>query len=499
MASPLSSPSRFSVDEMAFRPGLMALRVASSLAVIAAVTLGCSRVIPLGAPTAGFFYLVAIVVIARGWGLWEAIAASAGALLGFDYFFLKPFGSFAVHDRANIEAFIGFLSAAAAVSFLAARPSRSENSIDRQREMESLYALSRAILLIDPARAVAKRIAYHIAQIFQVPAVVLYDRQSGEIHCDGPEDLPGIEDKLRQSAVHGTLFQDEERQTVIAAVRLGGAPIGSIALRGAKLSDGALHALCNLVAVGLERVRGQEAANRAEAAQQSQEFKSVLLDAIAHEFKTPLTSIKAAATALLSGSVENAPERRELISIVDEEADRLRRLVGEAIQMARLEAGKSQMSRVLHAAPDLVDAALEPLRPMMEGRELRISVQPDLPFVLVDADLLGLAIRQLVDNALKYSPPRAPVTIGCRAAGGRVLISVSDLGPGIPEMDQFRIFDKFFRSPAVSGQVVGAGMGLAIARKILEAHAGDIRVQSKLGKGAEFVISLPVSGQEMHV
>ncbi len=477
----------------------MALRIAGALVAIGAVAAACSRVVPLQAPTAGFFLLVAIVVIARGWGLWEAIAASVAALTGFDYLFLGPSGSFSLHHRASIEAFVGFLAAAAAISLLAARPSRSGDSIDRQREMESLYALSRAILLVDPMRAVAKQIAYHIAQIFQFPAVALYDRQSGEILYGGPEDLPGIEDKLRQAAVQGTLFQDEKSRTVVTGVRLGGGPIGSMALCGPKLSDGALHALSNLVAVGLERVRGHEAANRAEAARQSQELKSALLDAIAHEFKTPLTSIKAATTALLSGSVDKALEQRELISVVDEEADHLGRLVGEAIQMARLEADKSQMSRELHPARALVDAALAPLRPMMEGRELRVRIQPDLPFVLVDAELLGLAIRQLVDNALKYSPPHTPVTVGCRAAEGRLLITVSDFGPGIPEADQFRIFDKFFRSPAISGHVVGAGMGLAIARKILEAHAGNVRVQSKPGEGAEFVISLPASSQEMPV
>jgi two-component system, OmpR family, sensor histidine kinase KdpD len=494
-----SCSSRSPVYPLALRFAPMALRIAGALIAIAAVTFGCIRIVPVGAPAAGFFYLVAIVVIARGWGLAEAVAASVAALAGFEYFFLHPSGSFTLNQPISIEAFIGFLAAATAVSFLAARPSRSDSAIDRQREMESLYALSRAILLVDPARPVAKQIAYHIAQIFQFPAVALYDRHSGEILSGGPEDLPGIEDKLRQAAMQGTLFQDEESETLVNAVRLGGGPIGSMALRGAKLSDGALHALSNLVAVGLERARGQEAANRAAAAQQSQELKSALLDAIAHEFKTPLTSIKAAATALLSGSVGKAIEQRELISIVNEEADRLRRLVGEAIQMARLEAGKNQISRELHSAPALIDAALEPLRPMMDGRELRIRVQPDLPFVLVDMELLGLAIRQLVDNALKYSPPDAPVTIGCRAADGRVLITVSDFGPGIAETDQLRIFEKFYRSPAVSNNVVGEGMGLTIARKILDAHSGDIRVQSKPGEGAEFVISLPVCCQGMPV
>ncbi|HLI34473.1 MAG TPA: DUF4118 domain-containing protein, partial [Terriglobia bacterium] len=259
--------------------GRIAVRLLGVLATVAAITLVSFSALRVSATAAGLFYAVGIVVIARVWGLTEALLSSILAFLAFDYFFLPPVGTFTISRPMDWWALVAFLIAAIAANRLSSHGAESQRIDDRQREMEGLYALSRAILLMDPARPVAKQVAFQIAQIFSFPAVALYDRASGEILRAGPEDLPAIEDKLRQAAVQGTLFQDAESQTVVTAIRLGGEPIGSIALRGMPLSDGALHALSNLVAIGLERVRNQEMANRAEAARQSQELKSTLMDA----------------------------------------------------------------------------------------------------------------------------------------------------------------------------------------------------------------------------
>jgi two-component system, OmpR family, sensor histidine kinase KdpD len=383
------------------------------------------------------------------------------------------------------------------VTLFVPRSHRAEDSIDRQKEMESLYALSRAILLMDPVRPVAKQMAYQIAQIFKFPSVLLYDRITGDTLCAGPQDMSGMDDKLREAAVLGTLFEDRSNKTIVAAVRLGGEPIGSVAIRGATLSDSALQALTNLAAIGLERARAQEVAHRAEATRQSQELKSTLLDAIAHEFETPLTSIKAAATALRSGSFNKVLEQRELISIVDEEADRLSRLVRDAIQMARLEGAKSQISLELCPICALVDAALAPIKPALEGRKLVVNLQQDLPAVMVDTELVGLAIRQLVDNALKYALPNTPITIDGTAAEGKAFICVSEEGVGTSETNQARNFERAFPGPWNHPQEAGAGMGIAIARKIVQVHGGDIRVQSRPGEGTEVVMALPAASQEI--
>lgn len=473
------------------------MRFIGPLVIVAAITLVFFSPIPITATAAGFFYLAAIAGIAASWGFAESLAASLAALLCLDYFFLPPFRSFSITTPRALEGFIAFLAASIAVSFFAARPARRAPEESRpQLEMERLYALSRAILLMDAARPVAKQMAFQIAQIFELPAFALYDRESGEIARAGPEDMPGIEEKLREAAVRGTLFHDQALRLTVTAIRLGGGPIGSMALRGGAISDGALHALSNLVAIGLERVRGQEVANEAEAARQSQELKSTLLDAIAHDFKTPLTSIKAATTALLSSSVPKLLERNELVSIIDEEADRLSRLVTEVIQMARLEGGKTQLTRESHSAGSLIRTALGSMQSQLEGREVRLSVAPNLPLVSADTDLIAVALRQLIDNALKYSPPRSPIVVSARMGERSAVISVADCGQGISESQQRRIFEKFYRAPAEGEPVAGTGMGLTIARKIMDAHSGRIWVESKPGQGSEFFISIPIARQE---
>jgi two-component system sensor histidine kinase KdpD len=497
MVAPVQSKSDRVSGGLRHEAGLTLLRLLAALALILATTFVAFHLFPVNATTAGFCYLVAILVVAARWGLLESTVASVAALLCYNYFFLPPIRTFTIADPQNWVALFAFLATAITASQVSARAKRrTREAVDRRREMERLYALSRAILLTDHRQPVAKQIAKQIAQTFDFPAVALYDRASGEIHHAGPEDLADVDDKLREAAVRGTLFQDESGGKIVTAIRLGGEPIGSLAFSGASLSDAALQSLSNLVAVGLEKARGQEAANRAEAARHSEELKSTLLDAIAHEFKTPLTSIKAATTALLSDFATKLQDQHELVTIIDEEADRLARLVTEATQMARIEGGKFQLNRELHFANTLISAALQQMKPLADSREVKLEFENDLPPLFVDAELIQLAIRQLIDNALKYSPPATSITIGARVSESGVAISVTDQGPGIPPEEQSKIFEKFYRTSHDRHQVTGTGMGLTIAREILRAHGGDTWVKSSPGHGAEFCLWLPVPARE---
>lgn len=467
------------------------------LAIIAGITFTYFWLIPVNHTTVALTYLLAVLSLASYWGLPEAATASVVAVLCFNFFFLPPVGTFNIADAQNWVALFAFLAASIIASQLSATArQRTLEAVERQREMERLYALSRAILLTDTSQPVAGQIAQQLAQIFGCQGVMLLDRYTGEIHRAGPADLSSAEDKLREAASEGTLIHDDASQTEITAIRLGGQPIGSLAIQGASISGAALQAIVNLVAIGLEKVRGQEAANRAEAARQSDELKSTLLDAIAHEFKTPLTSIKAAASALLSSKNAWLQNERELVTIVDEEADRLSTLVTGAIQMARIEAGRIQLNRELHSAPGLLSAAVRQMESITDGRDVVVRADTDLPLVRVDGELVQLVIRQLIDNAVKYSPPGSALSVSARRKDGAVLISVGDQGPGIPPMETSRIFEPFFRDPHTRQKVTGTGMGLAIARQIVLAHQGNIWVESQTGKGSEFFISLPAGPRE---
>jgi two-component system sensor histidine kinase KdpD len=476
---------------------LLGVRIAIVIGIIAAITAVCFRIVPVNATTAGFAYLVAILFIAARWGLTEALVGSFAAVGCFNYYFLPPIRTFTVADPQNWVALIAFLATSITAShFSTQAKKRTLEAMDRQREMEKLYALSRSILLIEPSRPVPKQLAMQIAQSFAADAVTLYDRDSGEFFRAGPEDFHDSDGRLKQAAVEGTLFRDAATHSLVTSVRLGARPIGSLGIHGVALSDSALQGLSNLVAIGLERLRVQDAASRAEAARQSDELKSTLLDALAHEFKTPLTSIKAASTALLSTNALKPEQQRELLSIVDEETDRLSVLVTEAIQMARIEAGRVILRRESHTVQELVESALEKLRSVVEDRDVQVHIAAGLPPVWVDGELIEVALRQLIDNALKYSPAGSSISITAESKNNRVIVSVTDHGQGIPEAEQTRIFEKFYRAEASRQQIPGAGLGLVIAREIIHAHGGEIWVESKPGEGSTFQFTLPPSTKE---
>lgn len=480
---------------MNVRPSVFALRLTASLGAIAAITWICSRTIQVNALTAGFAYLLGILGIAATWGLIESVIASVAAMLCFNFFFLPPVGMFTISDPQNWVALIAFLCTALVASHLSDREkTQAAEATRRQGETEQLYALSRAILLTDPSQPVGSQAARHIAEIFDCPGVALLDAKTSEVYRGGADDLPGVEPKLKQVAVQGGNIS--EPPLFISAILLGGQPTGSLAMKGLSLSDGARQALLNLVAIALERVRSEEAANRADAARQSEEFKSTLLDAIAHEFKTPLTSMKAASTSLLADVPGLSPHSRELVSIIDEETDRMNQLVTEAVRMSQIDAGKLRLERDALDVAALLHRVMEPFAAQCAGRAIRVHASPELPRAFADPELIALALRQLVDNALKYSPPASPISVSADLEGERLVIRVEDRGPGVPERERSRIFDKFYRPSRATDRVPGTGMGLYIAREIFRAHGGDLWIEDADGDGSEFCAALPLPKKE---
>jgi two-component system sensor histidine kinase KdpD len=477
--------------------GRLALQILISLGLVAAITVTFVRLIHANATTVGFSYLIVILMIASTWGFIESTVASVVAMLCFNYFFFPPIGTFAVADPHSWVALFAFLATSLTASQLSVRAKRrTKEAVDRQREIERLYTLSRSILLTEPTQPLAKQIARQIAQLFGFSVVAVYDRNSGETYRSDSGGLPDIEAKLRNAALQSAVFEDPTGKVIVTPVRLGAESIGSLALQGASLSDAALQSLLNLVAIALEKVRAQEAVNRAEVTRQSEELKSTLLDAIAHELKTPLTSIKAVTTDLLDPASGLQQQYRELVTIADGGADRLSRLVTEAIQLARIEGGKFTLNKEIHFPSSLVSGVLRQMKSLTEGRDIKLDVPEELPAVMVDAELVQMVIRQLIDNALKYSPAAGSITIRAQAVNGQMNISVSDQGPGIPQSEQARIFERFYRNVKDHPRIKGTGMGLTIAREILRAHGCEIWVKSIPGKGSEFCFSLPIAPKE---
>jgi len=341
------------------------VRTLAALVIIFVVTAALRITTAINPTTAGFAYLITILLIAARWGIRESIAASIAATLCFNYFFLPPLGTFHIRDHQNWISLTAFLVTA---------------------------------------------------------------------------------------LVAGQLSQIARRSHDLAA--------------------------------------------RADAARQSEQFKSTLVDAVAHEFKTPLTSIKAATSTILSSEHLTSAQQHELLTIIDQEADRLSSLMKEAFHLARADSEKMHLSRKLCDVRNLLAETLRQSAPNLAGREVQTFYGDELPLINVDGDVLIVALKQLIDNAAKYSPRETPVRIVAEASLDSVLVRVHNHGSGLTEAEQSRIFERFYRSSATSNGIPGTGIGLSIAQEIAKAHGGFVNVESGPGMGTEFCLRLPVARTE---
>ena len=457
--------------------------------LVAATSAVCAYVIPVNATTAGFAYLIVVLAVAARWGFIEAVVTSVTAVLGLNYLFFEPVGTLNVADPHNWVALVAFLVTSVVAGHLSNRLKRQTAEIaGRQRETEQLYAFSKAMLLMDTSLPAGLQTAERVAETFQCAGVSLFDSSSGNIYKTGAIREAEIDDSLKRTASDG-VRRTAKDDVVILPIALGSRPIGSLALKHLTCSEGVLQALVNLVAIALEREQSASIASQAEAARQSQEFKSTLLDAIAHEFKTPLTSIKAASTSILSGSPRPTGPLRELADIIDEEADRLTTLVTDAVRISQIEAGHVRIEKRPVKLSSFIREIVTPYINRAEGRSITVDVADELPLVPMDPQLIALALRQIVDNAIKYSPSDSPVLVRGCANNGNVEIRVIDAGPGVAAQDRDRIFERYYRRKSARETVPGTGIGLYVAREIVRAHGGELSLRNPQ-RGAEFYISL---------
>lgn len=476
--------------------GQRALKLFLSIAGVAGLTFVLRNVASVNATTAGFAYLLLVLLIAVTWGFAEASISSVTATLAFNFFFLPPVGTFTITDPQNWIALFSFLTTALIASRLSTEARRRAlEALARQADLERLYTFSRAILLIEGDTLFPKQLVRQLAEVFQLAAVVLFDRRSDEFHRAGPSDFEGLEDQLRDAALQGTAFADPTRSRIITAVRLGSEPIAGLAVQGAQMPDSVLQGIANLVAIGLERARAQELTAQIDAARESEKLRTTLLDAMAHEFKTPLTSVLAVTTSLLANPDQPRETRIELLSIADEEARRLEELISDAVEMGRLDTAEIRLNLELTNVSEIVNDVVQSMRRGIENRPVKVVAEEHVPPIAVDQRLLKLAIKQLIDNALKYSPPDTPIFIRVGISERMLVLAITDSGKGIPVHEQGRVFERLYRSPAIQHSIPGSGLGLSIAQSIVQAHHGDLKVSSRPGE-TTFRLRLPLQEGE---
>jgi two-component system sensor histidine kinase KdpD len=467
------------------------LRILVSVAGVAIITYIASALIPVNATTAGFAYLLYVLIIATAWGFLEAAVTSVAATAAFNFFFFPPVGTFTIADPQNWIALFAFLATSLIASRLSDASKRRElEAIGRQQDLERLYTFGRSILLVDNSEPIAKQLARRLAETFELTAVVLYEPRSGEIYRAGPLDFDGMDTQLREAVLQGTTFADVERRRVITAVRLGSVPIASLALQGGRMSDSVLQSVANLVAIGLEKARAQELENEVEAARRSERLRATIIDAMAHEFKTPLTSIRAATSALLVSPDPIPSNAVRMLKIADEDAAYLDDLVDNSLDIANL-GEHIDVDPEVGNLNDAVAEVVASMRTKTADRRVDFLLSPQLPATAFDRRLVRLAIKQILDNAVKYSPPGTAIGVRTLALDGTVAVEITDHGHGINEQEQKRIFDRFYRSPSVQEKIPGSGLGLSIAYRIMQAHTGNLTVTSRPGE-TTFRLTLPV-------
>ncbi|MFZ0037324.1 MAG: DUF4118 domain-containing protein [Candidatus Acidiferrales bacterium] len=467
------------------------LRYVLALCVVLAITYVYRKILPVNQTTVALTFLLAILTVSTVWGLRVSVFMSIAAMLSYDYYFLPPVGQFVIAAPENWVALVAFLGTSLVASQLATRVRREADTAQRQRrEIERLYSFSQQLLVEGNVIQLLNAIPNYIVDIFEVGAASLYLINKQKFYRSGGGEAHLDEEEMKNAANREEPLIIANRNISFVPVRIGVQPLGSLGISGPILTRKTLEALGTLVAIAAERARAVERLGKAEAAREGEQLRSALLDSITHDLRTPLTSIKASVTSLLSQSPE--PNRRELLTIINEEADRLNQLVGDAAEMARLDAGEFELKLERHGIDEIITAALEQCRPFLVGRPVSVRVDGALPPVRADMSRIRDVLVRLIENANAYSAPGTPVTISAETNDGTLITSVADQGPGIEDMEVGLIFDKFYRGKDQRFQVQGTGMGLPIAKAIVEAHGGSIGVTSQLGHGSVFYFSLPI-------
>jgi two-component system sensor histidine kinase KdpD len=442
--------------------------------------------------TVALTLLLLILVLAAKWGLRYAVVVSLAATACYNFYFLPPIGTFTIADPQNWLTLLVFLSISIIASRLAQRArDEASEARARQRELEVLFRLSRELLYTDSFASLLSSIPSAVASIARGGSGVLYLMEGDRLYQAGADLVTELEfPHLRQisSSLRSASRNGDELQIPI---RSGVRPLGVFLLRGAVLSGETADAIGGLISVSLDRAQALESIARGEAARESERLRNLMIDSITHELRTPLTSIKGAATTLLAS--EGSPQQsRELLSIIDEECDRLNRLVSEAVEMAQLDTHQVQLHQEDVRVERLVASSLEDCAWVADQHPIRVQVPADLS-VHGDASMLGKVISNLLENAGKYSGDGIPITVRAEADGASVDISVADRGAGIDPMEQPLIFERFYRGRAGQAASPGTGMGLAISRAIIEAHGGTIDLTSRPGEGSVFTVRLPIA------
>ena len=446
---------------------------------------------------AGLVFLTMVVWFAARTGIARALYVAFLCALCFDYFFLQPVHTFRLAGVQQWIEMLSFLVSSVVVGRLAERARRQTRQAEQRREdVERLYTLSQEMMLHEDAAHLVRDLPRLIERSFALDTVVLYVREQDQCYSSIPEATASVQAALRELTLGLSGTPTAAEGFASLALMLGLNPIGALAWKPDRLSREAATAISAQVAIAVTRALAIETYTRLEAAREGERLRTALIDSLTHELRTPLTTIRAAATTLVQAEGLDDASRQDLAALVDEESARLDKLIGEAIEMAEIDANVVQVHAVPYHARALLDHAVEESHANLAPHRVEIAIEGPGKPAWFDPHLLGRVFRHLLENAARYSPRGSKITLRSRRTDGRLEFSVEDNGPGIDSADLPLIFEKFYRGK--KGKVIGkgTGMGLAIARAIITAHGGAIEVSSAKDVGTIFRFWVPLVEKE---
>jgi two-component system, OmpR family, sensor histidine kinase KdpD len=433
-------------------------------------------------------YLLPVLISTTLWGFWPGIISAFIAFLAYNYFFLTPYYTFMVHRSQDIVALVIFLGVAVLISQLVGRARAGQAmAVARESETTRLYELSLSLAGVNDLKEIA-------ALIIQKTQEAIHPSNL-ELHIQPIYNQPSI------SLVMPADGRPASKPDLVLPLETVRAFLGDLSLwlDGQTLAPSEERVLRTFAAQGalaLERSALEQAETRTRVLEESDRLKSSLLSSVSHEFRTPLATIKAATTSLLSDQVSwDTQARVELLSVVDEETDYLNYLVGNLLDMSRIEAGALKPDRQWNILAEIVDGVVARMHRPLRDHKLEVQVPDDLPLIQMDYIQMEQVFTNLLQNSAKYAPSGTTIRVSAaRQDQDQVLVKVVNEGPPVAADHLERIFDKFYRVTAPE-KVSGTGLGLSICKGIIEAHGGKIWAENQ-AQGFAFVFSLPLGGEE---
>jgi len=458
------------------------------------------------------FYLLAVVVAALRLGFRPALLTALLGVLAFDFFLVPPYFSFAVTDTQYLITFAGLFTVGAVISTLVARArSQTETIKIREAQTATLYALSRDLSSAASLNDILNAVIRHVGETLNAQiAILLPEGESLNVQTSSSGFSLGEKQKsvalwtFRNGQMAGkgtdTLSSAE---LLYLPLQTGGRVVGVMAIKLSNSDEGLapetrrlLEPFAIQAALAIERAHLAQKAEQAQLLQATERLERSLLNSISHDLRTPLSSIMGALSSLrYEGNSPEAESKRELMDLAWEEAGRMNRFISNLLDITRLEAGVLKIKREPYDVQDLLGSCLASLEPRLKERKVKINLPPNLPLISMDSVLMAQVLINLLDNAVKYSPPEGTIEFSARTRENWLEVEVADQGPGIPEEYLMQVFNKFFRLSRHE-KFSGTGLGLAISKGIIEAHGGKIWAENRPGGGSKIIFTLPLTISE---